>query len=216
MDSKQGIFSFERNSHFDIGGFFEDVSNEEALKWLMAWPNWPNNRLNIYGNYACGKSHLGKLWRNYANAYHVTSASLSIREILNEYNSFLIDPLEDLLKYESWLFDFINICNEENASILMLSSTTDFHNYTSLNDLISRLNATSHVRILQPNDELLKKIIQKIGSDLGIFIKPHVVEYIINHTNRSIENITALLDQVNKISLIAKKPIEIKMIKDAL
>lgn len=217
MNPKQGVFSFEKNSRFDIGDFVEDESNAEALRWLMAWANWPNHRLNIYGNYACGKSHLAKLWANYVNAYIVTDSNLSIRELLIKYRAFLIDPIEPLISQnEDWLFDFLNICAEENASILMVSSTTEFDKYTSLKDLLSRLNATSHVRILQPNDNLLKKIIKKIGSDLGIWIKPSVIEYIINHTNRDIENITLLLDQVNQISLINKKPIEIKMIKDVI
>lgn len=212
MSSTQEIFRFSNDKKFDIKGFIEDETNEEALKWLMAWPHWPNSRLIISGGPACGKTHLAHLWLEYVHGYHIKSTEIQPRDLIQHNKNFLIDPINDVIQDPNWLFDFLNICTEVNASILIVSQSTDFNHMTDLKDLTSRLNAISSVKILQPGNLLLKKIIKKITDNLGISLNDTITDYIISH-NKNIKTINNILEQANEISLRHKKAIDIKIIK---
>lgn len=213
MASTQEIFRFNNEKKFDIKGFIEDETNEEALKWLMAWPHWPNNRLVIYGNSCCGKTHLAHLWLEYVNGYYVKNTeNIAARDLIKCNKNFLIDPIESLIQNDNWLFDFLNVCAEVNASILIISSSTDFNNMTNLKDLTSRLNAISHVKMLQPSNHLLRQIVKKISNTLGVSLNDNIVDYIISR-NKNIKTINQILEQANEISLRQKKAIDLKIIK---
>lgn len=216
---EQIIFNFENVSRFDIEDFFENETNEDAVNWLMCWPDWPGQKLNIYGNYSCGKTHLASLWLKHTGGYKISDINGNARDLVDRHRDFLIDPFEDLIKIEHadrWLFDFINVCTEKSASLLIISRTTDFAEYTDLRDLLSRLNAISHVRILPPTDNLLRKIAQKISADLGIHLKDSVIEYIVNHTCRNVETVNDIILKLNELSLRNKKTADIKMVRSLL
>ena len=131
----QEIFHFQTEKKFEIKDFFDDESNEDAIKWVMAWPNWPKKQLNIYSEYSCGKTHLGSLWAEYTGAHYITNdESISARDLLLQYNNFIIDPVEKVMQHDRWLFDFLNICSENDASVLLISSVADFSKCTPLKD----------------------------------------------------------------------------------
>lgn len=210
----QEIFRFQAERKFEIKDFFDDESNEDAIKWVMAWPNWPKKQLNIYSEHSCGKTHLGSLWAEYTGAHYITNdESISARELLFQNKNFIIDPVEKVMQHDYWLFDFLNICVENNASVLLISSVADFSKYTSLKDLSSRLNAIPHVKINQPSDSLLRKIIFSTSQSLGVTLNDNVVDYMIKHFDRDIKSITDTMKRANDLSLIQKKAIDIKILK---
>ena len=183
----------------------------------MAWPNWPKKQLNIYSEHSCGKTHLGSLWAEYTGAYYITNdEALPARDLLLRNQNFIIDPIEKLMPHDLWLFDFLNVCSESNASLLLISSVADFSKHTSLRDLSSRLNAIPHVRIEPPSDALLRKIISNTSHALGVTLSDNVVEYMINHFSRDIKSINDTIKRANELSLIHKKAIDIKLLKSII
>ena len=57
--------------------FLEAPGNAQALKTILAWPDWPTRTLMLVGPSGAGKSHLATIWARQANARAVDAASLT-------------------------------------------------------------------------------------------------------------------------------------------
>ncbi len=53
---------------FAAADFREAASNAAALAWLRRAPDWPNNRLALWGEAGCGKTHLLRIWATRTDA----------------------------------------------------------------------------------------------------------------------------------------------------
>lgn len=212
MEAEQVIFDFSESDNVKISDFIEDESNELALKWVSSWPMWPSNKLLLHGSSVCGKSQLAMFWLKLVNGVSVrNNCEVDLREFIDQNNAFLIDPLDDFLRNEHWLFDLINICTEQCKSILFVNRGLEFRSTVVLKDLASRLNSINSVRIEHPSDTLLKKVAMKIAFDLGTVLRPSVAEYLVQHISRDIESIKSILVKANTASLVEQKPIEAKL-----
>ena len=57
--------------------FLEAPGNSQALKTILAWPDWPTRTLMLVGPSGAGKSHLATIWARQANARAIDAASLT-------------------------------------------------------------------------------------------------------------------------------------------
>ena len=100
MEESQILFDFPTNINFSIKDFIPDDNNIHALKWLLQWPNWPNNRNVIFGQETCGKTHLAKLWINSVNGNIINKESTQIqpRNLIEKYDNFALDDIHNTSK----------------------------------------------------------------------------------------------------------------------
>jgi len=61
--------------------FFVAPSNQDAVTWIDAWPQWPDGGgrlagLALYGPVGCGKSHLAQLWLQHCHGQKLTGKDL--------------------------------------------------------------------------------------------------------------------------------------------
>ncbi len=61
-----------------LGGddFLIAPPNEEAIRWLDAWPDWPGPALVIFGPAGSGKTHLAQVFQTMSKARVVTLTDL--------------------------------------------------------------------------------------------------------------------------------------------
>lgn len=222
MEDNQILFDFPNNINFSIQDFIPDDNNIHALKWLLQWPNWPNNKNVLFGQETCGKTHLAKLWIESVNGYAITKESTKIqpRNLIEKHDNFSLDNIHHFLandeqnKYANWLFDFLNILNENTTKyILITTNTILFEKITKLKDLASRLANINVIKINPPCEDTLKKILYKIANDLNLSIKEDVVDYILRYNSRDIKHIEEILKELDKMSIIEKRNITIHLVK---
>ena len=108
----------------------------------------------------------------------------------------------------------INIVKEKNFKVLLTSRLPIKELDIRLEDLESRLLAYSHSKILLPTDDVLKGIIIKISKDKGLLLSDVVINYILNHVERSYSIINSFINELDKLSLIRKKKITIPLVKN--
>ena len=100
---------------------------------------------------------------------------------------------------------------------LILTSTKPIVEHVfKLNDLNSRSKYFLLSNIEKPSDDLMFALILKNLSDRQISIDKKLIDFIIKRIDRSYGKIFDFIYKIDKISLKRKKPIDFKIIKEAL
>jgi len=110
----------------------------------------------------------------------------------------------------------LNIIEQDNKYLIIttLKPIVDFS--FKLNDLNSRSKNFLLSNIEKPEDDLMFALILKNLSDRQIFIDKKLIDFIIKRVERSYRKIFDFIYKIDEISLKRKKPIDFKIIKEAL
>ena len=114
------------------------------------------------------------------------------------------------------MFTLINIVDQDNKYLILTSKTPIVHHSFNLSDLNSRSKNFLLCNIEKPGDDLMFALILKNLSDRQISIDKKLVDFIIKRIDRSYGKIFDFIYKIDKISLKRKKPIDFKIIKEAL
>ena len=192
--------------------FIVGQSNLEAVKWVDNFSKSKVNGLVIIGPIASGKSHLISTLKN---KYKILKAEEINEERINilEVKDLIIENIEKIENHYFFLH-VINIVKEKNFKVLLTSRLPIKDLNISLEDLKSRLLAYSHSKILLPTDDVLRGIIIKISKDKGLLLSDIVINYILNHVERSYSIINSFIDELDQLSLIKKKKLPFHLLKN--
>ncbi len=192
--------------------FIVGESNLEAVKWVDNFSKSKVNGLIIIGPIASGKSHLISTLKN---KYKILEAEDINKEKINilKLEDLVIENIEKIENHNFFLHA-INFVKEKHFKVLLTSRLPIKELNISLEDLKSRLLAYSHSKILLPTDDVLKGIIIKISKDKGLLLSDVVINYILNHVERSYSIINSFINELDKLSLIRKKKITIPLVKN--
>ncbi|MDC0405044.1 DnaA/Hda family protein [Candidatus Pelagibacter sp.] len=216
-DLNQLILDFDYDQNFKDQDFYVSKSNEFAFKLLNSWPKWEKNFVNLIGERFSGKTHLANIF-----LHKFKGIKIEANEINNEFlkkikvfENIIIENFNDKID-ENLLFTLFNIIDQDNKYII-LSSKKPIVDYSfKLNDLNSRSKNFLLCNIEKPEDDLMFALILKNLSDRQISIDKKLVDYIIKRIDRSYGKIFDFIYKIDKISLKQKKPIDFKIIKEAL
>ena len=216
-DLNQLILDFDYDQNFKDQDFYVSKSNEFAFKLLNSWPKWEKNFVNLIGERFSGKTHLVNIF-----LHKFKGIKIEANEINNEFlkkikvfENIIIENFNDKID-ENLLFTLLNIVDQDNK-YLILSSKKPIVDYSfKLNDLNSRSKNFLLCNIEKPEDDLMFALILKNLSDRQISIDKKLVDYIIKRIDRSYGKIFDFIYKIDKISLKRKKPIDFKIIKEAL
>ena len=191
--------------------FIVGASNLEAVKWVDNFSKSKVNGLVIIGPIASGKSHLISTLKN---KYKILEAEEINEEKTNilELKDLIIENIEKIENHNFFLH-VINVVKEKNFKVLLTSRLSIEELNIRLEDLKSRLLSYSHSKILLPTDDVLRGIIIKISKDKGLPLSDNVINYMLNHLERSYSAINSFINELDELSLIRKKKITIPFIK---
>ena len=216
-DLNQLILDFDYDQNFKDQDFYVSKSNEFAFKLLNSWPKWEKNFVNLIGERFSGKTHLVNIF-----LYKFKGIKIEANEINNEFlkkikvfENIIIENFNDKID-ENLLFTLINIVDQDNKYLILTSKTPIVHYSFNLRDLNSRSKNFLLCNIEKPGDDLMFALILKNLSDRQISIDKKLVDFIIKRIDRSYGKIFDFIYKIDKISLKRKKPIDFKIIKEAL
>ena len=216
-DLNQLILNFDYDQNFKDQDFYVSKSNEFAFKLLNSWPKWEKNFVNLIGEKFSGKSHLINIFLEKFKGIKIDANEID-NEFLKKikvFENIIIENLNDKID-ENFLFTLLNIIDQDNK-YLILTSKNPIVNYSfKLNDLNSRSKNFLLCNIEKPGDDLMFALILKNLSDRQISIDKKLVDFIIKRIDRSYGKIFDFIYKIDKISLKRKKPIDFKIIKEAL
>ena len=216
-ENNQKIIKFDYEKNFEDKDFYISKSNEHIINLLNNWPKWEKNFLNISGEKFSGKTHLINIFLSKFNGIKLDSSSLK-NEDLKEIKIYQNIVIENLTKEidENLIFTLINIIDQDNKYLIITSEEPIVNINFHLNDLKSRAKSFLLQNIDKPDDDLIFALILKNLSDRQISLDKKLINYLIKRIDRSYSKIFDFIYKIDEISLKKKKPIDLKIIKEAL
>jgi len=157
--------------------FLISDANRAAFDHLQRWSLWPVMATLVTGPRKSGRSLLGRLF-------------------VRKTGGRLFDNAED--HDEEAVFHAWNEAQLSRRPLLIVADAPPPFWRVGLADLRSRLSATPHVAIGDPDDRLIGDLIVKLLGDRGIAVPPELPAFIVPRIERSylaVQQVVAALDR---------------------
>ena len=213
----QKLLQFQLEQNFAYEDYFVSGCNYFAFSFIESWPKWEKNILNVYGDKFSGKSHLSEIFKKKHKAIIIKTEEIN-NDFFNKirfHENIILDNME-YVSDEKILYSIFNFAEQYNKYLIINSinpiNSLDF----SLPDLKSRLKNCIFAKIDKPDDDMIFALILKHFSDRQIKIEKKIIDYITKRIERSYGKIFDFIYKVDQFSLINKKSIDYKSIKNIL
>ena len=213
----QLILNFDYDQNFKDQDFYVSKSNEFSFKLLNSWPKWEKNFVNLIGEKFSGKTHLVNIFLEKFKGIKIEANELN-NDFLKQikiHENIIIENFDDQID-ENLFFTLLNIIDQDNKYLILTSTKPIVEHIYKLNDLNSRSKNFLLSIIENPGDDLMFALILKNLSDRQISIDKKLIDFIIKRIDRSYGKIFDFIYKIDEISLKRKKPIDFKIIKEAL
>lgn len=220
MSARQNQLALDLRHRAAMGreDFLVSPSNAEAVAWIDRWPDWPGPALVIVGPPGCGKTHLGHVWRQRAEAAPFDPTLPATEQAQRPV--FVDDadapPSPDQPHRDEDLFHLFNAAAAAGVSLLVATRTPPAQWDGRLPDLKSRLAAAPNIVIQAPDTPLIAAVMVKMFADEQMDVGADVLEYMVNRMERSFGAARSLVRQLNNASLATRRGITIPLAREIL
>ena len=213
----QLILDFDYEQNFKDQDFYVSKSNEYVFKLLNDWPKWEKNFINLIGEKYSGKTHLVNIFLDKFKGIKIEASNIdnSFLKKIKAYENIIIENFDAQID-EKLFFTLLNIIDQDNKYLIVTSEKPIVSYLFKLDDLNSRSKNFLLSTINKPEDDLMFALILKNLSDRQISIDKKLIDFIIKRIDRSYGKIFDFIYKIDDISLKRKKPIDFKIIKEAL
>ena len=172
--TRQLALPFAHRPRFARADFIAAPSNAAALAWLerSGGAQWPDQRLALWGEAGCGKTHLLLVWARDHDALLLPGTALRGLTLFAGRGAdggmapaFAIDDA-DMATDERALLHLLNAAREQGLPVL-------------LPDLGSRLRATAAVALRRPEETLLRILLLRLLAERQLAVAQPVVEWLL-------------------------------------
>lgn len=128
-----------------------------------------------------------------------------------------VDDVDHAAGDASWERALFNLYNEVDASgARMVFAGRRGPAAVALADLRSRLSAALLLQLLAPDDELRRQVLRQRARDLGFDLGEDVLAYVLARQPRALGQLTALVEQLDRYALAAKRRITVALVREFL
>jgi chromosomal replication initiation ATPase DnaA len=191
--------------------------NEQALRFVERWPDWPARAAAIWGPADSGKTHLARIFCERAEARLIAAPELPPADrpewprdgaVVIELGDATADGERDRR-----LFDLF----ERPAGTLLLTARKPPSEWdTRLGDLRSRFDALLAFAMWAPDDHLLSALIRKQFADRQLDATDAVVRRLLTHVERTPKAIAAFIARLDEKALAEKRAVGEKLVMELI
>lgn len=179
---KQLALPFAEALTYAAEDFCPAPSNAAARAFLLRADTWSNNRLILWGQAGCGKTHLLHVWAQ-ANGAEMIDAN-NLQGLRRVVRPIAIDDA-DLAPDPAALLHLLNNAAEAGVSAALAARLPPARMGYRLADLTSRLRAAQAVEIRAPEDELLERLLTRLGAERQLTLSIPVRNCLLLHLPRA-------------------------------
>ncbi|WP_286189795.1 hypothetical protein [Labrenzia sp. R4_2] len=180
-------------------------SNRAAFELLERWPEWPSPVIILAGPVGSGKTHLVEAFRDETGAEVIQARDLTevgVSALVSAPACVVEDAHRGV--NNTALFHLLNAARQAGKTVLITSRTWPASWKISLPDLMSRLRAATPVEVLEPDDDLLRRVLVKLFADRQIAVDIGVVDYLVVRMERSLEVALRAVDAIDREALAGR------------
>lgn len=195
--------------------FFVSPSNLTALAMVDAPQRWPGGKLLLLGPAGSGKSHLAEVFAHDRGAAIVPAAELF--EMPVPPGILVIEDAEQAAgRAEELLFHIHNAVLAMDGLLLLTAARPPGDWGLRLPDLLSRMQATTIVRLDPPDDALLAAVLVKMFADRQLRVPQGLIPWLVTRMERSFDAARALVAALDARALALGRPITRAMAAELL
>lgn len=210
---------------------FYAAEQSAAVSFLKRYLTNPSGQAPVYlfGANGSGKSHL--LYAACVQAQELgRSSQLLALQDCAELSPRILDNLEQLdlvcldniqavagdLSWQVAVFDLYNRLVEQGKALIIVGNEAPQQLGISLPDLVSRLHACTSFQLRLLNDDEKQKLLQQKARLRGMELPDEATRYLLNHHDRDIRALVAILDQLDKASIVHQRKLTIPFIREIM
>ncbi|GLI97559.1 chromosomal replication initiator DnaA [Sphingobium sp. BS19] len=176
-------------------GFIVSDANARAVRHLEGWHDWPVQVSVLSGPPRSGRSTLGRQFVRLSGGNVIDDAERAGDEIL----------------FHAW-----NRAQLDRRPLLMIADAAPQRWTVALPDLRSRLAAVPHVRIEEPDDALVRALIERGLARGAALWSPDLPDWLHRRIERSYAAITEVIACLHAASLSHGRKISVPFAKETL
>lgn len=190
--------------------------NELAFEHVMAFPDWPAPLTLLVGPPKSGKSHLARIWVARAQALVAEPEGVEALAAAGGRQPVLIEDADRAGYDEVGLFHLLNQSMRDDRPLLLTAQTPVAEWPYRTNDVKSRARLAAHFSLTAPDDILLSQMFVKLFADRQLSVDPKVISYLVGRMERSSEEVVALVELLDRLSLSRGRAITRTIAAEAL
>lgn len=198
--------------------FLVGAANYAAITLIDKWPDWPVRTVYLHGGPGTGKSHLAGIWMRASGAGASPAALLAEAEVepLVGLGAVAVEDIDSGPIDEPALFHLLNLATERNAAVLMTGRAEPAALALKVPDLASRIRAAQPLRLAEPDDLLLKRLLIKLFADRQIEVQPVLIDHLVTRLERSFAAANRVVEVLDHAALAEGRAVTRRLADAAL
>lgn len=127
-----------------------------------------------------------------------------------------VDAIAGIRDAEHALFDLYNRCRAEGSCLVFVAAAPPSQIGISLPDLVSRLSSCTQASLRPLDDTQRREVLRERAEARGIALDEAALDFLFTHYARDLGSLGALLDQVDRASLAAKRRVTVPFLRQLL
>ena len=215
--STQLPLSFGHAPSYARQDFINGETNERALTFVEAWPEWPARAGALWGPEGSGKTHLAHIWARTAEAQPFNSNTLTHDTVatLAAGGHWVLDDA-DLVEDPVALFHLLNFVNQSDGALLLTGREAPQTWSRGLPDLHSRLAGLPGAALAAPDEALLARVMLKLFADRQLKVPEGLIPYLVVRMERSFSAAERLVAAIDELALQERRKVSVEIGAKAL
>ena len=196
--------------------FMVAPANQDAVRWLDAWPAWPSSALIVHGPPGCGKSHLARIFAARADGRVIDPAAPDPEPAAATLGGVWVIDDADGVADETAFLHLYNGVAAQGGNLLLTARRPARQWGLGLPDLESRLLAAQSVAIGAPDDPLIEAVLAKLFSDRQLLVEARVIGYLRRRMERSLGAARRLVAALDAAALASGRKVSLALARQVL
>lgn len=216
--SRQLALPFDPRAAFGRAEFIAGPSNETALRFLDAWPEWPARAAAIFGPAGCGKTHLAEIWRAASGGVRLPVSAISMDFIgrLAPDENVAIEDVDGATPTRARDDALIALFERRTGTVLLTGRTSPANWGVVLPDIGSRFKALLTFAIRMPDDTMLSALARKYFADRQLDVPDSVIQRMLVALERSPASIANFIADLDRRALADRRAITERLVLELL
>jgi chromosomal replication initiation ATPase DnaA len=208
-----GVRSAEAREDFIVA-----PCNEQALRFIERWPDWPARVAALYGPPGCGKTHLVGVWQTKARALSLTAGELSPEMLpaLEGEPALVVEDLDAVSPSEQRDRALLALFERPAGWLLFTAKKPPPEWPAAIGDLISRFHSLLAFAMWAPDETLLSGLIGKHFADRQLEVPQMVTRHILTHIERTPEAVAAFIASADRKALSEKRAVSERLVLELI